>query len=57
MSIEYINSNPSLCLSYDKDGNFIGFDGFHKINGVWTHIAQVFENGNTKFYTDGKLEE
>jgi hypothetical protein len=53
----YSKSNPSACVTTDDNNKVISFDTWHKFNGEWVHICQVFTEEETKFYTNGNLEE
>jgi hypothetical protein len=57
MGVYYTKSNPSGCIITDDNGKILTFDAWHKMNGKWVNIAQVFTEEKTKFYTDGKLEK
>jgi len=54
MSIDTIG-RPSI--SIDKDNNIIAIDLWHKINGKYVHIAQIYEGEYKGFYTDGVKEK
>ena len=43
----------------DKEGpcRVQGIELWHPINGVWTHIVQQVENGETLYYTNGVQEK
>ena len=42
----------NLDINLDKDGNIIGLNTWHPINGKWVAISQILTHP-PKYYTDG----
>jgi hypothetical protein len=52
-----IKLKPSIRIAADKNGQFTSFETWHRINGRWVDICQIFDGPHSGYYTNGKKEK